>query len=139
LGKPIPFGRYKRVGIEAAYAIHTWAFNALFTNTVSLAALPGVSISFLSFEISTKHLTWIQCLDVIGFNLLLAYIFCVFWSLSLSDPGRITSSIEKDHLNNRYERLYKELKYQQKEAEDAKKVDVDHIATTSGFENVNAP
>ena len=109
LGKPIPFGRYKRVGAEAAFAIHTWAFNALFTNIVSFGALPGVSISILSFEMVTKDLTYMQILDVVGFNALLVYIFFTYWSMSLCDPGRITSSSEKDHLNDRYERLHKEL------------------------------
>ena len=109
LGKPIPFGKYKRVGLEAAFAIHTWAFNALFTNTVSFGGLPGVSISFVSFEISTKDLTFWQIFDVIAFNILLVYIFFTYWSMSLCDPGRITKQSEKDHLNNRYERLHKEL------------------------------
>lgn len=99
LMKPIPFGRYKRFGLESAFAIQTWAFNALFTNTVSFGALPGVSISFLSFNMDLKQLTFFEAVDVICFNLLLAYIFFTYWSLSLSDPGRIESEREKDFLN----------------------------------------
>ena len=115
LGKPTPFGNYKRFGLEAAFAIQTWAFNALFTNTVSFGALPGVSISFFSFNCDLRKLTFFEAIDVVCFNILLAYIFFTYCSLSLSDPGRITSETQKEFLNKRYERLFKEMKLQQKE------------------------
>ena len=89
--KPVPFGRYKRFALEAAFAIQTWAFNALFTNTVSFGALPGVSISFMNFNLDLKNLSFSEAADVICFNILLGYIFFTYWSVSLSDPGRINT------------------------------------------------
>ena len=37
---PVVFGRYKKLGIEAFFAISSWAINGLFTNIVTFGSLP---------------------------------------------------------------------------------------------------
>lgn len=56
ISKPVYFGQFKRVGIEAMFAINTAIFNVIFTNVVSFASL-SAKISVFEFELSGK-LTW---------------------------------------------------------------------------------
>ena len=106
LSKPVYFGQFKRVGIEAVFAINTAITNVLFTNIVSFSNLDA-KISLAEFEFSST-LPWVQFFEISMFNLLFIYILSVYWILSFSDPGRVPDH-EKKHLTERFTRLHKEL------------------------------
>ena len=106
---PVVFGRYKKLGIEALFAISSWAINGLFTNIVTFGSLPIYAQENMQAEIP---LTWNQLYAIFVFNFFLVYSFFVYLNLSMCDPGRIESDIEKEHIKNRFIRLQKELEEQ---------------------------
>ena len=130
ISRPVYFTKFKRVGIEAAFAINVWFLNAAFTNYASFASLPA-DISLFRIELSEK-LSWCQYFEVLTFNFLMIYALLVYMIISFSDPGRIESKMERKYLNERFSRLHKELCLQQLEFQSLDEgVDVDdpHAST----------
>ena len=99
--KPIAFGKYKRLGPEAVFAISMGIGNAIFTNIVTLGSLPPLIFSVDEIE-PESPLTGIQKFHILAFNFSFVYIAFVYFTMALCDPGRINTEEEKQFLRDRF-------------------------------------
>ncbi len=90
----IAFGKYKRLGPEAIFAITMGISNGIFTNIVTFGGLP--SYLFPNEDlIPEQPLTYWQQMHILWFNITFVYIVFVYFSMALCDPGRIEYEEEK--------------------------------------------
>ena len=119
--QPLRFGKHKVMTIEAIVCMNGFIFNLLYTHSISLSNqrisqhltsivthLSDFNLSELQlvmtefwtrFDLMTAGLSTLQTSEMLIFYATCIYIFLVYFSVSLSNAGRIESKYEKHFLN----------------------------------------